>query len=75
MNKKRIFWRLCVAAAIIVCGLSFTPLAIPAGQHQPWLFGMPYSLWMGILLTILMVVLTWLGSKVHPGTYNTEDHD
>ncbi len=60
-------WKLCVALAVILSALTFTPLVIPAGQFQPELFGMPYTLWVSISLTILLVLLTYIGTRVHPG--------
>lgn len=47
--------------------LTFTPLVIPTGIYQPKLIGMPYTLWMGILMSIIMVLLVLFGTLVHPG--------
>ncbi len=41
-------WKLCVALVVILSALTFTPLVIPAGQFQPELFGIPYTLWISI---------------------------
>lgn len=60
-------WRILIACAVLLTILTFTPLVIPSGVYQPELFGMPYTLWMTILITILYVVLTFIGTKVHPG--------
>jgi amino acid transporter len=59
-------WRLCKIIAIVLSVLTFTPVIIPYGQFRPLLFGMPYTLWSGLLLTILLVLLTWIGTRVHP---------
>ncbi|MEQ6119202.1 hypothetical protein [Reichenbachiella sp. MALMAid0571] len=75
MNKnKSLYWNLCIAGVILVSILSFTPLVLPVGIYEPMLFGVPYSLWMGILVAILLVFLTYLGTKVHPGN-GEEDHN
>jgi len=29
--------------------------------------GIPYTLWMGFLVSVLLVIVTWIGTKVHPG--------
>ena len=65
-------WKLCVALVVILSALTFTPLVIPAGQFQPELFGIPYTLWVSILLTILLVLLTYIGTRVHPGRNSDE---
>jgi hypothetical protein len=65
--SKNIRWRLCRAAAITLAVLSFSPLVIPPGRHEPMLWGMPYTLWMGILMSMALVGLAWLGARVHPG--------
>jgi hypothetical protein len=72
MNDKRRqrLWRLCTIAAGGLAGLALTPLVIPHGRHQPMLAGIPYTLWMGFVVAILLVVVTWLGTKVHPGEEN-----
>ena len=66
-QKKSTLWRLCCIGAILTSILSFTPLVLPPGVFTPKLGAVPYSLWMGILLTVFLVLLTYLGSRVHPG--------
>ena len=53
--------------ALLVVIISFTPLVIPSHTYLPQLFGLPYSLWMGILVTGLLVFLTWVATRIHPG--------
>jgi membrane protease YdiL (CAAX protease family) len=64
-DKKRKYWRILRTLAIILCLLIFTPLVIPKGTYKPELFGVPYSLWTSFLITVLLVVLTYFGKKVH----------
>ncbi len=59
-------WKLCCLIAIILAALTFTPIITPAGRFTPMLFGMPYTLWTGILLAIALVTLTFIGTRVHP---------
>jgi hypothetical protein len=70
---KRTRWRICVLLVILLMILTFTPLVIPQGVYRPRLFGLPYSLWLSGIITILLVVLTYLGSRVHPGSDEEED--
>lgn len=66
MNKQNL-WLLCRIMMGILVVLTFTPLIIPAKVYQPMLLDLPYTLWTGIILAILMVVLTYIGTRVHPG--------
>lgn len=56
-----------VFMALVIVVISFTPLVIPAHTYRPQLFGLPYSLWMGILVTVALVFLTWVATRIHPG--------
>lgn len=69
MNKDTL-WKICGVTVLLVAILTFTPLVTPTGQHKPELMGMPYTLWVGILEAIVLVSLTYLGTKVHPGRKN-----
>jgi len=64
-NNKRI-WQLCVAAVIFIIILTFSPLVIAQGKIQPFLFGLPYTLWIGILLTVALVIITLIAGNVLP---------
>lgn len=65
-KKHRIIWRLTIVLAVLTVGISFSPIIIPSGVYTPMLFGLPYSLWTTILLTLFLVFLTWVATKVHP---------
>lgn len=64
-NNKRI-WQICVTAVILIIILTFSPLVIEPGKIQPFLFGLPYTLWMGILLTIALVLITLIAGNALP---------
>lgn len=70
-NKKRI-WQITCALVVLFTALAFSPLVIPKGKYQPELLGLPYTLWMGIAVTIILVGLTYIGTKVHPGDWESE---
>lgn len=72
-KKKEIYWKICIVIVIALVVLGYTPLMIPAGKYKPMLLGIPYSLWMGFLVTVTLVVLTFIGSKVHPSNNNKEE--
>jgi len=65
-QRKSIFWILILAALILGC-ITFTPLVIPYGKHEPALFHFPYTLWTGLIVTLLFVLVTWIATCTHPG--------
>ncbi|MGB3585844.1 MAG: hypothetical protein WBA23_04860 [Tunicatimonas sp.] len=73
-TPNKTYWYLCVAAAFLLSIITFTPLVIPAGVYEPMLFGIPYTLWVSFLVMILFVIITYIGTRVHPGR-NDKDAD
>lgn len=43
---------------LLLISLTFSPLVIPERTMTPWLLGMPRTLWMGILLSLALLLLT-----------------
>ena len=64
-KKNRLYWRIIAAVAVFLILLTFTPVIIEPGKTDPRLFAMPYTLWTSILITIILVILTYLGGRVH----------
>ena len=67
MKRNKRTWRLCVILVLLLIILAYTPLMIPGGVYKPMIFGLPYSLFASFVITVALVVLTYIGSKVHPG--------
>jgi len=63
--KRKLYWRITAAIAVILIFITFTPLVIAPGKIEPKLFSMPYTLWMSIFITMILVVLTYIGGRVH----------
>lgn len=68
MKKSKKYWKLSAVLVVVLMVLGYTPLMIPKGVYKPMLLGLPYSLWTSFLVTVALVVLTYIGSKVHPGS-------
>lgn len=66
-TKSKTPWYILIGCAVLLTIVTFTPLVIPQGVYRPELFGMPYTLWLSIVVTIGYVILTFIGTKVHPG--------
>ncbi len=66
MARKSLAWRLCVVATIVLCILSYTPLVIPSSVSTPTLWGLPRTLWLGLLIYLAIVAVTFVATRVHP---------
>ena len=75
MNKNNIIWLIVKAMIIIVTILVFTPLVTPNGEFNPELFGIPYTLWTGMLVYIILVALNIIGVTVHSKIYKEVNND
>ena len=73
-NKKRI-WTIIRIAIIVVSILVFTPLVIPKGVYTPELFGMPFTLWVGMVIYFTFLILILVGIAVHSKIFKEEKND
>ncbi len=67
-SHRSLAWTICIVLAVLLSVATFTPLVIPPGKSAPFLFSFPYTLWTGFLVSVLFVLLTWIGTRVHPGS-------
>ena len=68
-QRKTTYWRICILVAVLLATIGLSPLVIPAGISKPSVLGMPYSLWTGILVTFCLILMTYIGARVHPGNH------
>ena len=73
LTRKKKYWSICTVLVIILGVVVYTPLITPNGIYKPTLAGIPYSLWTSFLITVALVVLTSIGTKVHPGRDEGEE--
>jgi len=66
MKKNKTAWTACSIGVILLCILAFSPLIIPTGKSDPLLWGIPRTLWAGMLVYAVIVALTFIGTRVHP---------
>ena len=64
---KSIIWKFCGATVLAIAILTFTPLVTPEHQFEPRLLSIPYTLWVGLLFTFILLFIIIIGSFVHPG--------
>lgn len=72
-NKKLIYWRITWISALIVALITFTPLVTPQGEYAPMVLGLPRTMWAGILVAVVLVVLTLVASYVHPNDQQNKE--
>jgi hypothetical protein len=73
MKKKLTYWKICIILVIVIMVLGYTPLMLPHGIYKPMILGIPYTLWTSFLITVILVALTYIGAKVHPGNDKEEE--
>ncbi|MCD4710635.1 MAG: hypothetical protein K8R52_07300 [Bacteroidales bacterium] len=73
-HKKRI-WIVVRIVLVVISILVFTPLVIPKGVYEPELFGMPYTLWVGIVVYFSFLSLVLIGVYVHSKIFKEEEND
>jgi hypothetical protein len=72
-KRKTRYWRICTALVVLLVIITYTPLIIPGGVYKPMVLGIPYTLWTSFLITATLVLITYVGSKVHPGKDEEEE--
>jgi len=74
MKKNKITWLVVKTLIIIISILVFTPL-VTSNEYNPELFGIPYTLWVGMLVYIILVSLNIVGVAVHSKIYKEKIND
>ena len=63
MNFKNI-WKIIVVAVFLCAAIQFSPLVMDQNKIAPYFLGMPFTLWFGILISLLIIILTAVGGYV-----------
>jgi len=63
-KHKKILRYLLVGVALVLVAVTFTPVILHPGKIDPKFLSMPYTLWTSILITIVLVLLTYLVSRL-----------
>jgi len=59
---KVCIWRFCCICTILLSVIAFTPLVIPSETAEPFVFGMPRTLWAGLLVSLGLMITTIVGA-------------
>ena len=63
MNLKYVC-RTIVVAVLWVTAIQFSPWVLEQNKIDPYFLGLPFTLWFGILISLIVVLLTALGGSV-----------
>jgi len=66
MTNQKWRWRIYIILVLMLVGVTFSPIVSSAGKITPKLLGIPFALWTSFIITCIIVLLTYLASKVHP---------
>ena len=56
-------WKFCLFIMTILTVLALSPLVISQGEFQPIILHLPRTLWAGLIIYILMVVVTLIATR------------
>ena len=63
MNYKSA-WRAIVITVFICSIVQFSPWVLEGKTIEPYFLGMPFTLWFGIIMCLLVILLTAIGGYV-----------
>ena len=63
--KRTTLLRVLDCLAILTFIATFSPLVIPENEIRPFLMGIPYTMWMGFLVSVIFVVLAYFVSIIN----------
>lgn len=69
-TKSKLLLKVLDGLAILLCIATFSPLVIPPNETNPYIMGIPYTMWMSFVVSVLFVVLAYLVSIIN----NNENH-
>lgn len=71
-KRKQSSLRLLDTLAVLMFITTFTPLILPQNEFKPTLIGVPYTMWMGFLVSTIFVLLTYFVAIIFKE--KTDDH-
>ncbi len=51
-------------AVVVIIAVTYSPLVMATGKINPSFLHLPYTLWVTILLALVLVLLTFAGSRI-----------
>jgi uncharacterized membrane protein len=64
-TKRTRLLRILDVIAMLLAIATFSPFVIPENESNPYLLGIPFTMWMSFLVSVLFVVLAYLVSIIN----------
>lgn len=71
--KKNTPWTVIKVATVLLCVFAFSPFVLSPADHTPYIIGMPFSLGVGIIISLGLIVLVILGAYFAPPTEDEKE--
>jgi hypothetical protein len=71
-RRRIVAWRVCLCAVGCLSAITFSPLVLSPDVIEPAVFGLPRTLWVGLLIAAAFLIITIVGAAVHPGREDTD---
>ncbi len=71
--KKNTPWTVIKLATVLLCVFAFSPFVISPAVYTPYILGMPFSLGIGIIISLCLIVLVILGAYFAPPAESEEE--
>ncbi len=62
---KITYWKILVWSVVIIAFISYL-FIFKLGQTEPSLLSLPFIFWSGIVMTTVLVILTFIGARIFP---------
>ncbi len=64
--KKNSIWTRCIWLIMIIMATIYSPLVLRPGVTEPWVLGLPYTLWASLLGAFSIVLITAIAAYWRP---------
>ena len=63
---KQLIWRICCIIVLSILVLTYSPLVLKPHTVDPWLFGLPFTLWSTLASAFSIVLVTAIAAFFRP---------
>ncbi|MGR8950321.1 MAG: hypothetical protein ACU84Q_19935 [Gammaproteobacteria bacterium] len=63
---RKTTWLVCIWLVVLIIVVIYSPLVLRAGVTEPWIFGLPFTLWATLLGAFSIVIITAIAAYWRP---------
>ena len=67
MGRKTI-WLVCIWLVVLIIAVIYSPLILRSGVTEPWIFGLPFTLWTTLVGAFSIVIITAIAALCRPSS-------